>query len=98
MTDVLRIISLRVLLNMSVVLEHEARSSLVSAGALADLSIICKDQDQQSCDTEHHVCQSAGDQNSRKLSVGAGDVHQDTGREVVEQGCDGGGRGVWCTR
>ena len=69
---------------MSVVLEHEARSSLVSAGALADLPIICKDQ--------------AGDQNSRKLSVGAGDVHQDTGREVVEQGCDGGGRGVWCTR
>lgn len=59
--DVLRIISLRVLLNMSVVLEHEARSSLVSAGALADLSIICKDQDQQSCDTEHHVWQSAGD-------------------------------------
>lgn len=84
------------LLYMCFVFEHEPRGSLVGACALADLPIVRKDQDQKTCTTQPHVCQCAGDQDSRELCRRAGNVHQDTGCEVVEHGCDGGGRGVLC--
>lgn len=81
---------LRMLLNVCLILEYEARGPLVGACALADLSVIRKDQDQKTGTTKHHMCQCAGDENSRELSRGAGNVHQDTGGEVVEEGCDSG--------